>query len=215
MKIVKFVCNPFQECTYLVWDEQTLEATVIDSGMCNERERQKITNYIEENRLTLVHLLYTHLHFDHCCGYEYLHSLTGLVAECSKGEEVLGMHLKDQAQMFGVQTDTEVRPLSVGKVLKQGDEVRFGSQLLKVLEVPGHSPCGLAFYCEQEQCVFVGDTLFAGSIGRADLMGGDETALIRNIKEKLLTLPSETLVLPGHGTHTTIEDEAHFNIYLR
>ena len=198
-----------------MWDERSLEAVIIDSGMCNEREREKITKYIEDNKLTLVHLLYTHLHFDHCCGYEYLHSKTGLVAECSKEEELLGLRLIEQAKMFGVQTDTELKPIFVGRVLKQGNKVRFGEQILTVLEVPGHSPCGLAYYCEQDGCVFVGDTLFAGSIGRADLLGGNEVVLIENIREKLLTLPAETLVLPGHGVATTIEEEARYNPYLR
>ena len=105
-------------------------------------------------------------------------------------------------------------PPALGEYLKDGDVVKFGHSELKVIHVPGHSPGGLCFYAEKDKLLIAGDVLFAGSVGRSDLPGGNARVLIEGIRRKLLCLPDEVKVIPGHGPATTIGEEKRYNPFL-
>ena len=132
--------------------------------------------------------------------------------EAHEGDAQLGKYLAMQAQGFGI-SGVEVA-VEIEQKLKDGDTVKIGNGELKVLHVPGHSPGSICLYDKEDGFVIVGDTLFEGSIGRTDLMGGNHRQLVDAIKNKLLTLPRETMVLSGHGNKTTIGEEWDNNPYL-
>ena len=127
-------------------------------------------------------------------------------------DRTLGLILAQQAQRFGIK-GVDLR-VEIGHELRDGDIVKVGRGSLKVLHVPGHSQGSIALYDEADRFVIVGDTLFEGSIGRTDLMGGNHRQLVDAIKNKLLTLPRDTMVYSGHGDPTTIGREADSNPYL-
>lgn len=212
MTIKKIEFNMLPVNCYVLSDE-TKEAVIIDAGCYYTDEQQALKNYIESNGLTLKHLICTHLHFDHIFGNPFVLRTFGIKAEANPKDMPWMANIKQRISIFGLSTCDD--PVPLGRELEEGDEVTFGTHTLKALAVPGHSPGSLAFYCEEEKVVFTGDALFAGSIGRADFIDGDESLLIRSVKEKLLTLPDETVVLTGHGEKTTIGNEKRFNIFLR
>ena len=205
MKIQGFVCNPFQENAYLVYDEANGEALLIDPGFYNEDEFLKADCFVKKNGLTVRRVLNTHLHLDHCMGNGWVLRKWNLEAEASENDLFLIQHADHQAQMFSLALE-ETLPLPKS-FLKEGDLILVGNIQLKVIEVPGHSRGGLAFYEERENILFVGDTLFRGSHGRTDLPGGDTEQLFDSMRQNLLVLPDDTLVLCGHGPATTIGDE--------
>jgi glyoxylase-like metal-dependent hydrolase (beta-lactamase superfamily II) len=134
-----------------------------------------------------------------------------LGAYCHKDEEVNRNDSVHIASVFGMKMDMPPEPAGL---IEEGSIVSFGNTKLRALFVPGHSSGSLAFYNEKAKIVFTGDALFAGSIGRTDLKGGDYETLINSIKEKLFTLPPDTIVYPGHGDPTTIENEMRTNPYF-
>ena len=136
----------------------------------------------------------------------------GVPVEAHADDAMLGERMKMQAEMFGLRAGDVA--VDIDRNLKEGDTVKIGRGELKVLHVPGHSPGSICLYDEEDGFIIVGDTLFQGSIGRTDLMGGNHRQLIDAIKNKLLTLPRETVVLSGHGDATTIGQEWDSNPYL-
>ena len=173
---------------YVLWDD-TKEAVVIDPGCFYEEEKQALKKFILTNELNVKHLLNTHLH-------EYW------IDEAPK-----------QSRMFGFQLQEE--PVPLGKYLHDGDIITFGHTKLEAIHVPGHSPGSLVYYCKEDNCMFSGDVLFQGSIGRADLTGGNFDELIEHICSRLFVLPNETVVYPGHGAPTTIGMEKAENPFFR
>ena len=124
----------------------------------------------------------------------------------------LGQELPDQVAHFRI--NVEVDPLTVDRNLADGDTLQVGDEMIQVLHVPGHSPGGLAFYLPQSALLISGDTIFNGSVGRTDLWGGDMAQLLNSIREKIYTLPDETVIASGHGPTTTVADEKRFNPFL-
>jgi len=212
MKIKLFVFSPFQENTYLLINENN-ECILIDPGCFEKEEQERLKAYLGENNLVLKRVLNTHLHIDHAFGNSFLFHQYGIAAEAHQADEFLLERMKQQAEMFGIGGVDDITPL--GNYLNDGDKIKLGNIELEVLHVPGHSPGSLVFYAPKSGCVFVGDVLFQGSIGRADLPGGNHNQLISNIRSKLLTLPDETVVYSGHGARTTIGEERRYNPYLR
>lgn len=211
MKIRKFEFNPIQVNTYVVYDE-TGEAVIIDCGCLEKKEEKELSDFIFSNNLTVKHLLNTHLHLDHAFGNAFASKTYGLRPEGNKLEEEGMPGLKEQARKFGFNLVEEA--VTLGTYLEEGDIISFGNNTLHCLFVPGHSPGSLCFYSKEGDCVFVGDVLFYGSIGRTDLWGGDFNTLISGIRSKLLILPDSTVVYPGHGLPTTIGKERKSNPYL-
>jgi glyoxylase-like metal-dependent hydrolase (beta-lactamase superfamily II) len=211
MQIKCFEFNPVSVNTYLLFDE-TQEAVLIDCGTFAKREQKELSEFIDHHHLTLKHLLNTHLHFDHQLGNPFIYDTYGLQPEYHEGEETLP-GIQNQLKAFGLPFRRE--PIAACRFLQDGDEIHFGHITLKALLMPGHSPASLSFYCEQAQCVFTGDTLFCGGIGRTDLWGGSEATLLRSIRTQLLTLPDDTAVYPGHGPASTIRNEKQTNPYIQ
>lgn len=214
MKVKIFEFNPIGENTYVAYDE-TKECVIIDPGCFFPDEKAHLLNFILDNDLVVNHLLNTHLHFDHVFGNNFIYEQFHLETEANKGDEFLLEQMPKQLQMFGFDGEEVTQIPKIGKYLNENDIVTFGNQKLIVLQVPGHSPGSIVFYNQDAGCVFVGDVLFRGSVGRTDLAGGNQQQLITGIKEKLLTLPAETVVYSGHGPLTTIGEEIRSNFYLQ
>ena len=204
--------NPFGENMYILWDEASREAVVVDPGMMREGERDMVTKFIGDNNLNVKHVLLTHLHVDHITSARWLADKTGADVCGSALDAQLGQELPEQVAHFRI--NVEVEPLTVDRDLADGDTIQLGDETIQVLHVPGHSPGGLAFYLPQSALLISGDTIFNGSVGRTDLWGGDMAQLINSIREKILPLPDETVIASGHGPTTTVADEKRFNPFL-
>lgn len=209
--IKAFEFNYFQENTFVLYDE-TGEAVIIDCGCCRREEEKELADFISENKLKVKHLLCTHLHLDHVFGNSFVYKTYGLKPEAHKLDVEILPSPEKQAELFGLRK--EVQNVPVEKYLVGKEIIQFGKSELEVITVPGHSPGSVAFYNKKNGFVIVGDALFAGSIGRTDLWGGNQEILIAAIKDKLLSLPDETVVYPGHGPETRIIDEKLNNPYL-
>lgn len=212
MNATMMTVNPFGENMYILWDEASREAVVVDPGMMREAEREMVTKFIEGQKLNVIHILLTHLHIDHITSARWLADKTGAdVCACALDAQ-LGRELPDQVAQFHLKIESE--PLDIDHILSDGDVLPLGEESIQVLHVPGHSPGGLAFYLPQSGLLISGDTIFNGSVGRTDLWGGDMAQLINSIREKILPLPDETVIASGHGPTTTIADEKRCNPFL-
>ena len=211
MNATMMTVNPFGENMYILWDEASHEAVVVDPGMMRDGEREMVTKFIDEHNLSVKHILLTHLHVDHITSARWLADKTGADVCGSELDTQLGQELPDQVAHFRI--NIEVEPLTVDRNLVDGDTIPLGDETIQVLHVPGHSPGGLAFYLPQSALLISGDTIFNGSVG-TDLWGGDMAQLLNSIREKIYTLPEETVIASGHGPTTTIADEKRFNPFI-
>ncbi|MCB2197552.1 MAG: MBL fold metallo-hydrolase [Bacteroidetes bacterium] len=209
-KIKTFVFNPFQENTFLLYDE-TNECIIIDAGCNEEHEFEAIDKFIEENNLILRSIVNTHCHIDHIMGNAYLVNKYKVPSVAHKDDMPLLERSNDMALAFGFKVEEPPVP---NQFVTEGEKITFGNTELEVKHVPGHSPGSIALYCETESFVIVGDVLFTGSIGRTDLPGGDYDTLIASINDKLFTLPADTEVYPGHGEKTTVAHEKSTNPFF-
>ena len=212
MKIKKFEFNMFPVNCYVLSDE-TGEAVVIDAGCFYPEEKQILKDYLSDNNLTLRHLLCTHLHLDHIFGNPFLFQEYGLRPKGNQQDEFWLEQASAMARSFGFIYE-EKQP-SLEQYICDNEIISFGNSQLKAINVPGHSPGSIVFYCKEASCIFSGDVLFYGSIGRADLKGGDYDILRKGIQDKLFTLPNETRVYPGHGPSTSIGYEKNNNPFFR
>lgn len=213
MKIQSFEFNLFGVNTYIIFDTATCEAAIVDPGMTTERECARIDNYIESNGLHVKYLINTHMHIDHLFGDEYIAKKYGTGISASTDDSILSSRIAEQARMFRLRTDMP-EALTVDNPLKNGDRLMLGAEPIDIIAVPGHSPGSIALYCPESKFVVTGDALFKNSIGRTDLPGGSYEQLISSITKRLLTLPPDTTVYPGHGPSTTIESELRHNPFL-
>jgi glyoxylase-like metal-dependent hydrolase (beta-lactamase superfamily II) len=205
-----FVEPTFGENAYLLWASGGLDAWVVDPGL--PPHAQQIGRALRTRELTLRALLLTHCHADHIAGVDDLQREFPL-AECwaPRGEErMLVDATANLSQPFGF--SVEAPPAS--RLLAPGHRLELGALQWAVLDVAGHSPAGLAFYCASAGVVLTGDALFAGSIGRYDFPGSSGPRLLQNIRAQLLGLPDQTVVYSGHGPPTTIGIERETNPYL-
>ena len=208
--VEKFVVNPLGENSFVLSDE-TGEAVFIDPGFYFEEEHLEIKNYIESNKLTPVKIVNTHCHFDHIMGVEFIRNEYKIPFCAHPEDEFWVEKATAQGEMYGF----DIQPVSpANKLLSEKDVVRFGNSELEVIHVPGHSPGHVVFYSRKENFLIAGDVLFYGSIGRADLPGGDYDTLISNIKNRLFPLPDDTKVYCGHGPETTLGFEKTTNPFL-
>ena len=212
MNATMMTVNPFGENMYILWDEASREAVVVDPGMMRDGEREMVTKFIDEHNLSVKHILLTHLHVDHITSARWLADKTGADVCGSVLDAQLGQELPDQVAHFRI--NIEVEPLTVDRDLVDGDTIPLGDETIQVLHVPGHSPGGLAFYLPKSALLISGDTIFNGSVGRTDLWGGDMAQLLNSIREKIYTLPEETVIASGHGPTTTVADEKRFNPFI-
>ncbi|MCP4746411.1 MAG: MBL fold metallo-hydrolase [Desulfobacteraceae bacterium] len=194
--------GPLQANCYIVGCEQTKQAAVIDPGGDTDR----ILLALSENQLKVEVILNTHGHFDHVAGNKSLKNATGADLMIHELDVSMLDMLSGSAAAWGLQAENSPKP---DRLLADGDTVKFGQITFKVIHTPGHSPGSTSFYADQ--AVFVGDTLFEGSIGRTDLPGGNFNTLMDSLKNKLFGLPDDTTVYTGHMGSTTIGHEKRTN----
>jgi len=210
MEIFRFVFSPIEVNTYILVD-QSGDCAIIDCGCYNPNEFEELVEFIKKKNLNPVLLLNTHCHLDHIFGNKFVLDKYNLKTYCSEYDEINRNNSVQHAMLFGMQM---VDPPEPAGFITDNQIITFGKTELVALHVPGHSPGSLAFFSEKNGCVFTGDALFAGSIGRTDLPGGDYETLINSIKNKLFVLPPSTVVYPGHRNETTIEREVKSNPYF-
>lgn len=213
LHIQRFIVNMIEENCYVLSDE-TGEAAIIDCGAFFPEEKESIRQYIEQNNLRPKRLLNTHGHFDHVFGTAFVHDTYGLLPEMLTAEADTYAAAAGQMRMF-LHRDLPLATPPAGPAFNDGDLLTFGSHTLRAIATPGHTPGGVCFYCEAEGCLFSGDSLFRHAIGRTDLPGGSEAALVGSLRARVLTLPDDVRVFPGHGDETTIGEERRANFYLQ
>ncbi|MDE7180526.1 MAG: MBL fold metallo-hydrolase [Muribaculaceae bacterium] len=212
MKVAIFTFSLFGINTYVVYDPDSKKAVIIDPGMINDEEESAMAGFIKRNGLKVTNVINTHLHIDHAIGNKRASKMFDAPILAHADDQFLGARLREQAQMFGIAE--KIDEMSVSSYLNEGDVINVGNGRLKVIHVPGHSPGGIALYDEADGFVIVGDSLFESSVGRTDLPGGNHATLINAVKTKLMTLPPNTVVYPGHGAPTTIGREKAGNPFL-
>ena len=210
--IKQFTFNHFGTNCYIVYDDAAKQCAIVDPGMEASYEDAQLYQFIERKELTPTLLLLTHAHIDHICGLRQVADKYHLpVTMHSDGKKLLG-----QAEVYGSImgfNTTNLNDLATVHA-DDGTLLRTGNIDIECRFVPGHCPGSLCFVIPSEEAVITGDALFQGSIGRTDLPGGNYQQLISNLKEKILPLPDNLLVLPGHGEHSTIGDEKKYNAFL-
>jgi glyoxylase-like metal-dependent hydrolase (beta-lactamase superfamily II) len=212
ISIKQFVFNPWQENTYVVYDE-TGECVIIDAGCFNPKEVTELQDFIKINNLAVKHILNTHLHIDHILGNAALFSIFGLKPEAHENDEFLIDQTMAYASQLGISLSIE--PPYPAKYIDEGQLVEFGNSQFEIFHIPGHTPGHLVFYNREAGVIFSGDVLFQESIGRTDLIYGNYETLLRGIIQKLMPLPDSTKVFSGHGDSTTIGHERQFNPFIR
>ena len=212
MRIKTFVFNDIAVNTYLLWDEDSLEAIIIDPATFYSDEEEELKDFVKQNGLKLTHSLNTHLHFDHIFGVSFVEDTFGVKLSASLFDAPWLDNFTQTVARFGIRPNAAPRP--VEHPLHDGDILTLGNHTLECIATPGHSAGGMCFYIKEEAMLFAGDTLFQSSIGRTDFSDGNYAQLIHSIQNRLLGLPAHTVVYPGHGDTTTIEDEIKYNPYI-
>lgn len=205
LNIKSFTLGPLQNNSYLLWDENEKVGSVIDPTFDSE----VIAGFAKKNEIHIGKILCTHCHFDHIAGNAIISRFFKSEILIHKNDFQLLRESHKIADHFGLIVEPSPEP---SRFIYDGDEIVAGREKIKVIETPGHTRGGVAFYFKGH--LFSGDVLFSGSIGRTDLEGGDFEKLVRSIREKLFTLPSDTIVHPGHGEETTIGREIGENPFL-
>ena len=211
MNVVKFVFNPIQENTYIVWDESK-ECIVVDAGNLSAREDKVLAEFIEEQGLKPVMAVNTHCHFDHILGVEFVRSTYGAKFAASSADNAIMLGSKEHCAMFGLEVGE--LPTAVDIDLASTEEIHFGNTTLRVIPTPGHTPGWVSLYHEGSKSLFTGDTLFRESIGRTDLPGGDYPTIMRSILKQILSLGDEVTIYPGHGDKSNIGHESLYNPFV-
>jgi len=200
--------GPLQANCFIVGCEETRQAAAIDPG----GDADRIIAALKKDHLTLAAIINTHGHFDHVGANMALKRATDAQLMIHKLDAPMLAYAPQSAAAWGLRADDSPEP---DRLLEDGDTIECGQLQFDVIHTPGHSPGGSCFYIKDENVVFVGDTLFAGSIGRTDLPGGDYDTLIRSIQTRLFVLPDDTKVYNGHMELTTIGEEKRFNPFCR
>ncbi len=211
IQIQCFTFNPYQENTYLLYDE-TGTCAIIDPGMYGVTEQAELTSFIEQQSLRPELLLNTHCHIDHVLGNRFIYETYGLLPQFHENELPLLVEVQNYAPQMGMRYD--ISPIGEEFLPAQGT-ISFGEHQLELIFAPGHSPGHLCFYHPGQGFLIGGDVLFYNSIGRTDLPGGNHQHLLDSIAQQLYVLPDETVVYPGHGPETSIGHEKKTNPFVR
>lgn len=208
MLLSTVVVTEFMTNCFILGDEQTHQAIIIDPG----GDADKILKQVDSMGLNVTAIVNTHAHVDHIGAIREIKEATGAQIMMHKDELPLLQAASRMGRLFGIRIE---QPPDPDRFLSEGEEISLGNGIsLSVLETPGHSPGGISLVTKDKKLCFAGDSLFAGSIGRTDLPGGDYHTLISSIKTKLMALGDDVKVLPGHGPATTVGAERRYNPFL-
>jgi hydroxyacylglutathione hydrolase len=208
MRALVIPVTPFQQNCSLIWDEASRRAAVIDPG----GDLDRVLAEADQRNLTLEKILLTHAHLDHCAATAELARERSLPVEGPQREDRFWIEALPQvAAQFGF---PPAKPFEPDRWLEQGDRVTVGAEILEVLHCPGHTPGHVVFFHPVERCAWVGDVIFAGSIGRTDFPRGDHATLIRSIRERLFPLGDDVRFVPGHGPMSTFGAERKTNPFV-
>lgn len=209
--------GPLMVNCYIVGDEETKEAAVFDPGGNVDR----VLKALAENHLNVTYIINTHTHWDHTGGNQQLQNATGAPILTHRVEAQELQSVSERAALYGCNSTNS----KASQFIEAGEIISMGSIRFEVIDLRGHSPAGLGFVFDGEvelngaeevkKLVICGDALFAGSIGRTDFPGGDMKLLLKNIRERIFTLPDDTLVLSGHGPVSTVGREKQYNPFFQ
>ena len=210
IRIKKFTFNPFQENTYVVYD-QANRALIFDPGCSSIEEERTLFEFLDRHQLTPVALINTHCHIDHILGNHAVLEKYNIPFWAPDGEQMILESGTITAQMYHIPYQPSPNP---DQWIGTNHNVTISGEEWKIISAPGHSPASLVFYQPSSEFAIAGDVLFRESIGRTDLPGGNHQQLLTNIREKLFILPEETVIYPGHGPETTIGYEKKHNPFV-
>ena len=206
LQVKRLVVGPITTNCFIVWDDETMEGAIIDPG----EEAERILNTVKELGVRIIYILATHCHFDHIAAVAQLKREIDADFLAHEDDLFFVEDGKVSAHKWGFEIE---QPPNPDRFIKDGDEIKLGAHTLKVIHLPGHSPGGVGFL--SGNMVFAGDTLFQSSIGRTDFRLGSLDVLRSSIRERLYTLPDDTVVHTGHGPSTTIGAEKGSNMFVR
>jgi|GEM_PF-146476 len=210
MNILTLTANPFQVNTYIVYNSDK-QAIIIDPACSNPEEQNYFIREIDKHGLTPAMILLTHGHIDHILGCGFMREHYKIPVFAHEFTEIFIAQAESSADLFGLHLS---HPPVIDKFIEHEQTIGIDQISFKAFHTPGHASGSLCFYSETSELVFSGDVLFQQSIGRTDLPTGDMDVLLFHIRKYLLTLPPQTIVYPGHGPKTTIENEIHTNPFL-
>ncbi len=212
MQIKKFEFNPFDENTYLIWDEETRETAVVDPGCYFQEEENEIENYISKENLKIKYILNTHCHIDHIFGINFFKQKYSCEYYVPENDIELLNNASEQANFMGLDFNSNIKH---DKLINEHLILTLGNIKINFIYTPGHTPGEVCIYFEKEKVCLTGDVLFNLGIGRTDLWGGDYETLINSITKKLFNLPDDVIIYPGHGDKSDIGFEKSNNPFFR
>ncbi len=211
LKIKKFIFSPFSENTFVVWDEKSCDTCVVDPGCNSQHEENELEAFIADSELNIKYLINTHCHIDHILGNSFVKGKYTPLFLAPEKDVFLLEKAEEQAVLFNIEMKLSPMP---DNFIDEKDNVMLGKIKGEFIFTPGHTPGEYCLYFGDEKTCFTGDVLFREGIGRTDLWGGNYNTLIQSINEKLLTLPDEVRIYPGHGESSTIGHEKTNNSFL-
>lgn len=211
IRIKKFTFNPFQENTYIVYNELK-DAILFDPGCATSAEERILFDFIDQEDLQPKILISTHCHIDHILGNLAVIEKYNIPYWAPDGEQMILESSVITAQMYQIPYHPSPQP---NQWITTNHHLSLDNEEWQIISTPGHSPASLVFYQPSSGFAIAGDVLFRESIGRTDLPGGNHQLLLTNIREKLYTLPEETIIYPGHGSETAIGYEKRNNPFVR
>lgn len=211
MELKCFTFNPFQENTYILWDEQD-NCLIIDPGCFTNTEQQELLSFIKDKNLKPLAILHTHAHVDHIMGTAFLQSHYGIDTYVNKKDLVWYESAEISGERWGIKVE---QPEAPSHFIPEIGDLSFGQMKLEIRFIPGHAPGHVVFIHHESKQIIAGDVLFLNSIGRTDLPFCDHDALINGIHEQLFPLDDDYMVHPGHGPSTSIGNERKNNPFLR
>lgn len=211
LQVKRFILNPFQENTYIIYD-QTGEAIIIDPGCYTKSDFDEVKWFIDSINLKVKSLYLTHGHIDHILGIDMLKNEYKVQCIAHADDIPLIETSPKHGLMFGLSLE---KAPTIDGFIKDGDKIVLGNSTIEVIHTPGHSLGGVCFYLPEERKLITGDTLFNGSIGRTDLPGGNYETLIKSILSRIIPLGDKITIYPGHGDDSTIGFEKNNNPFLK
>lgn len=203
--------NPFSENTYIIYNEDNA-CWIVDPGMYNASEHSAFNAFMAQHRLKPQGIINTHAHIDHILGVQAIVDKYAVPFALHPLEHIVLANAKGSAMLFGLSLDAVPQPT---QTLKENTALELGKDKLEIRLAPGHSPGSVVFYYPEGGWAIGGDVLFAGSVGRTDLPGGNHNQLLESIRTQVYTLPDETVIYPGHGPETTVGEEKRSNPFVR